>query len=461
MVVDAIFLGIGLVLIVGNAIFVAAEFSLVALDPATVGAKAEAGDPKAAKAHKALRNLSLQLSACQVGITLTTILLGYVAQAPLQRIFESWLDNTGMATAASVATAVALAFIVVNLMSMVFGELVPKNMALAEPIQAAALVSLPLRTFTVIFKPLIVGMNNAANWILKRFGVEAAEELSGARSATELSSLVRRSSEKGTLDVSTARLLTRSIGIGELTAVDIMTDRGRMNYLTTDATAADLVELSRTTGHSRFPVLADDMEEVRGFVSLRRAIAIPYERRAEVNITSSSLMTEAPRVPETLQLAPLLVRLREEGLQMAVVVDEYGGTAGIVTLEDAVEEIIGDVADEHDRRRTRTWVLATGERLVPGLMRPDEISREFGIDINDDGPWETLGGWIMAGLGKIPEVGDTYTEGDVVAIVEKMDGRRVATVRLITSTDEIAAEESAARGVNGEARDTTTAEGER
>lgn len=436
MLLDIILLLISIILLMGNAVFVAAEFSLVALDPATVDSKAKAGDPQAKKVSKALHNLSLQLSSCQVGITLTTILLGYVAQAPLQDLFERALGQTSMATAAAVATAAALAFVMVNALSMVFGELVPKNVALAEPLRAAAIVSFPLRAFTMIFKPIVVGMNGSANWILGRFGIEAAEELSGARSATELSALVRRSAEQGTLDVSTARLLTRSIDIGELTAVDVMTDRGRIAYLNAEASAADVVELARTTGHSRFPVVGDDMDDVRGLVNLRRAIAIPYERRADVNVTSSSLMSPAPRVPETLGLAPLLVRLREEGLQTAVVVDEYGGTAGIVTLEDAIEEIVGDVADEHDRRRARTRVLASGETIVSGLMRPDEVAREFGIDINDEGPWETVGGWIMAGLAKVPEVGDVYSDGDIVARVEKMDGRRVDAVRLTVADDE-------------------------
>ena len=169
---EFILLGIGLILIVGNALFVAAEFSLVALDPATVDDRARAGDTKAQSVNKALHNLSLQLSACQVGITLTTILLGYVAQAPLQNMFEGVFSNQGIATAASVGAAATLAFIVTNLSSMLFGELIPKNMALAEPLNTAALVSFPLRVFTTIFKPLIVVLNETANWILRRFGIE-------------------------------------------------------------------------------------------------------------------------------------------------------------------------------------------------------------------------------------------------------------------------------------------------
>lgn len=433
---DLVMMGLGVLLTLGTAIFVAAEFSLVALDPATVDSKAEAGDVRAKKVTKALHHLSLQLSSCQVGITITTILLGYVAQAPLQDLFVKLLGRTDLAYTAVLATGVIGAFIVVNLFSMVFGELVPKNMALAEPLRTASLVSLPLRAFTAVLKPVIVGLNNSANWILHRFGVEVAEELSGARSATELSALVRRSAEQGTLDVSTARLLTRSIDIGALTAVDVMTDRGRVRHLHADQTAADIIDLARSTGHSRFPVIGEDMDDIRGIVNLRRAIAVPFERRGEVIVTSSSLMIPVPRVPETLELAPLLVRLRASGSQVAVVVDEYGGVSGIVTLEDVIEEIVGDVADEHDRRRARSRVLATGETIVPGLMRPDEISREFHIEVPDDGPWETLGGWIMAGLGKIPDVGDEYTEDGITARVEKMDGRRVETVRLTVNIEQ-------------------------
>lgn len=435
MATEIILLGIGLILILGNALFVAAEFSLVALDPATIDDRARAGDTKAQSVNKALHNLSLQLSSCQVGITLTTILLGYVAQAPLQQLFERVFSNQGMATAASVGAAATLAFVITNLSSMLFGELIPKNMALAEPLSTAALVSLPLRIFTTVFKPLIVVLNETANWILRRFGIEPAEELSGARSATELSALVRRSADEGTLDVSTARLLVRSIDIGALTAVDVMTDRTRAVVLPADASAADVVALARQTGHSRFPVIGEDMDDIRGFVHLRRAVAVPYESRKDVPVTSSSLLVEATQVPETIELAPLLVQLRAEGLQMAVVVDEYGGTSGIVTLEDAVEEIVGDVADEHDRRRARTRIVAGGEWMIPGSMRPDEVAREMGLDIPEEGPWETVGGWMMARLGRMPEVGDAYVENGVRAVVEAMDGRRIEQIR-ISGVDE-------------------------
>ncbi|MDY5152970.1 Hemolysin, contains CBS domains [Actinobaculum suis] len=421
---------IGLLLTVGTGVFVAAEFSMVALDPAAVEAQAK-DDPKARRVAKRLKHLSLYLSACQVGITLTTILLGYVAQAPLTEIFARWLGHTGLAQTAALAIAAAGAFIIVNLFSMLFGELVPKNMALANSLHTAELVSKPLHWFTVLFKPIIIAFNNAANWLLRKFGIEPAEEASSARSATELGALVRQSAAAGTLEPSTAELLTASIGVGRLTAVDIMTDRGRVHYIPDTASAADVVALAAQTGFSRFPVTGEKgLDDIRGLVHLRRAVAVPYERRAEVAVTSSSLMSEAPVVPETMDLSNLLLELRDTGLQMAIVVDEYGGTSGIVSLEDAVEEIVGEIADEHDPDLEPGHRTGSGTWVVSGLVRPDELLKAAGVALPEDGPYETLGGLIMTKLGRLPAVGDQVRVDRVTLTVLSLDGRRVEEVEV-------------------------------
>ncbi|MFH5824105.1 hemolysin family protein [Georgenia sp. AZ-5] len=436
MLTEWLMVTLGVVLTAGTAVFVAAEFSLVALDPGTVEGRAAAGDRRAARVVRALKHLSLELSGAQVGITATTILLGYTAQSAIATLLTGPLGSAGLAEAAATATAVVLSLAVVNTFSMVFGELVPKNLALADPLATAGVVAPVQGLFTRVLRPVIQALNNSANWILRRFGVEAAEELSGGRSASELAALVRRSAEQGTLDVSTATLLTRSIGLGALTAVDVMTDRGRLHTLTREHTAADVVALARATGHSRFPIIGDDNDDIVGLVHLRRAIAVPYERRAEVPVASSSLMVDAPRVPETLALAPLLVQLRDSGLQMAVVVDEYGGTSGVVTLEDVVEEIVGDVADEHDRRRSGAHAGPGGTWVVPGVLRPDELAHQTGIVVPEDGPYETLGGLVMDRLGRIPRVGDRVRVRGVVLHVEQMDGRRVDRLRVWNEPEE-------------------------
>ena len=444
MVIKWLMIVLGVLLTAGTAVFVAGEFALVALDPSVVDARAQAGDKRAGRVAKALRHLSTLLSGAQVGITLTTILLGYTMQAALNQLLSQWLSPwLGQTLAATIAVVSAL--IVVNAFSMVFGELIPKNATLADPLAAAGFVTPFITGFTWLFRPLVDLLNGTANAILKRFGIEAAEEASGARSASELTALLRRSAEEGTLDRATARLLTRSIGVDELSAVDVMTDRGRIHWLEESSTAADLVALASQTGHSRFPVFGDSPDDVLGLVNLRRAIAVPYERRAQVPVTSSSIMTPAPRVPETMPLASLLVELRGYGeqeyfgLQMAIVVDEYGGTAGVVTLEDAVEEIVGEVSDEHDRRRAGIHLDSAGRWIAPGWSRPDEFTARTAIRIPDDGPYETLGGLVMNELGRIPQIGDEVTLPTCTILVDAMEGRRITRVRITPVEQELEA----------------------
>lgn len=444
MVIKWLMIVLGVLLTAGTAVFVAGEFALVALDPSVVDARAQAGDKRAGRVSKALRHLSTLLSGAQVGITLTTILLGYTMQAALNELLSQWLSPwLGQTLAATIAVVSAL--IIVNAFSMVFGELIPKNATLADPLAAAGFVTPFITGFTWLFRPLVNLLNGMANALLSRFGIEAAEEASGARSAGELTALLRRSAEEGTLEVSTARLLTRSLGVDELSAVDVMTDRGRIHWLEESSTAADLVALASQTGHSRFPVFGDSPDDVLGLVNLRRAIAVPYERRAQVPVTSSSIMTPAPRVPETMPLASLLVELRgygeqeSFGLQMAIVVDEYGGTAGVVTLEDAVEEIVGEVSDEHDRRRAGIHLDSAGRWIAPGWSRPDEVTARTAIRILDDGPYETLGGLVMNELGRIPQIGDEVTLSTCTILVDAMEGRRVTRVRITPVEQELEA----------------------
>ena len=422
-------IALGLLLTAGTALFVSGEFSLVALDPSTVETRAAEGDGRAATVRRALGRLSTLLSGAQVGITLTTILLGYTMQDALARLLGE-LMSTWLAQSAATGAAVVIALVVVNAFSMVFGELIPKNVTLADPMRTAGFVAPLLMAFTVVLKPVILLLNNTANLVLHRMGIEPAEEISGTRSAGELAALVRHSAEEGSLDPSTATLLTRSIGLGALTAVDVMTDRGRLHVLDEADTADAVVALARTTGHSRFPVIGEGADDVLGIVHLRRVIAVPYERRASVPVISSSLMTPAPRVPETMPLASLLVELRNQGSQMAVVVDEYGGTAGVVTLEDAIEEIVGDVADEHDRRRVGARSVASGDWLVPGWTRPDELASRTDLHVPDDGPYETLAGLVMTELGRLPRIGDTVTTPRAALTVEAMEGRRVTRLRV-------------------------------
>jgi CBS domain containing-hemolysin-like protein len=424
-----ILLFVGVLLTVGTALFVAAEFSLVALDRPTVQRAVDEVVPGARSVLASHRRLSTQLSVCQVGITLTTLVLGFLASPSVGTLLTGPLTSLGLGPAAVGPVAAALALVLATGFSMIVGEMVPKTLAISLPFATARVAAGPVRWFGVGAKPLIVILNAAANRTLRAVGVEPQEELSAARSPAELASLVRASAEAGTLDLGTARLVTASLGFGDRAAADVMTPRSRATPVDRTATASDVVRLARDTGHSRFPVLGADWDDVDGIVHVKKAVAVPFERRAEVPV--SALMEDAVLVPETLRLDPLLAQLRANGMQLAVVVDEYGGTAGVVTLEDLVEEIVGEVSDEHDRSQTTGRRLRDGSWTVPGLWRPDEVRSRIGAPVPDGPAYETVGGWAMAALGRVPRVGDTIPVAGWAVRVVDMDGLRVDRLRLV------------------------------
>src|SRR6476661_650855 len=417
--------GVGLT--IGTAIFVATEFSLVALDRPTVQKAVDEGDVRAEVVLGSLRRLSTQLSAAQVGITLTTLILGFLATPSLGVLLETPLSAVGLSGPTRDSVAAVLALVIATLFSMVFGELLPQFLGISAPLATAKVVAAPVRGFALVARPLIYVLNGSANLFLRALGITPREELSGARTPQELASLVRRSAQAGTLDASTARLVTKSLDFGEQTAADVMSPRARASSIERTATAEDVVRLARRTGHSRFPVTGEDWDDIDGVVHVKRAIAVPHERRDDVPV--SALMVPPLLVPETIRLDPLLLMLREHGLQLAIVVDEYGGTAGIVTLEDVVEEIVGEVSDEHDVFRTTGRELTDGSWTVPGLWRPDEVRDRLGAEVPDGPAYETTGGFVMAELGRIPVVGDTVSIPGWEITVLAMDGMRADRLR--------------------------------
>ncbi len=428
----------GAALTLGTAFFVASEFSLVAMDRPTVQRAVDGGDARARGVLTAMAQLSTMLSASQVGITVTTLALGYLANPSVGALLRGPLEWAGLGETAARSVAAATAALVATVFSMILGEMVPKTFALALPLETARLVATPVRWFGIAARPLIALLNGSANWVLRRLGVEPQEELSAARSPQELASLVRTSAEAGTLDRHTARLVTASLGFGEQTAADVMTPRSRATAVERTSTAEDVLDLARRTGHSRFPVLGDDWDDVEGVVHVKKAIAVPHDRRPDV--PASALMVAPVAVPETVRLDPLLLLLRGAGLQLAVVVDEYGGTSGVVTLEDVVEEIVGDVSDEHDRVQAAERRLPDGSWTVPGMWRPDEVLNRIGVEVPEGPTYETLGGFVMARLGRVPRAGDVVEVPGWRVRVADMDGLRVDRLRFEPDPDAAAAD---------------------
>ncbi|WP_137122764.1 hemolysin family protein [Segeticoccus rhizosphaerae] len=439
----------GVVLTAGTALFVAAEFSLVALDRPTVERARARGDQAAGPVLTSLRQLSTQLSAAQVGITLTTLVVGYLVEPSVGKLLEAPARAVGLPEGAVAPTSTTVALVLATAFSMVCGELLPQFLGISAPLQTAKVVAVPVRIFSVLTRPLIVLLNGSANLILKALHITPQEELSAARTPQELSSLVRRSAEAGTLEPGTARLVTRSLIFGEQTAADVMSPRVRCTAAPRTASAADVLLLARETGHSRFPVIGDDWDDIDGLVHVKRAIAVPHERRAEVPV--SALMTDPLLVPETIRLDPLLLLLRAAGFQLAVVVDEYGGTSGVVTLEDVIEEIVGEVSDEHDRGATTGRAMADGSWTVPGMWRPDEVRDQVGAPVPDGAAYETVGGFIMAALGRVPTVGDQVPVPGWIVRVTAMDGRRIDRLRFVPTDPTASLSRTRARD-DGQAR---------
>jgi CBS domain containing-hemolysin-like protein len=415
-------------LTLANAFFVAAEFSLVTVDRAAIDQAAQAGDRAARTVKRSLRELSFQLSGAQLGITLTALLTGYLAEPALSRLLRPVIgDHDTVNHIAALAIA--------SLFSMLFGELVPKNAALARPMPLARATAGPQRTFSRIFGWQIKLLNNSANFVVRRLGVEPQEELASARSPEELGLLAVLSARAGALPADTAMLLQRTIRFGEKRAAEAMTPRVDITALTAASTVADLLACARETGHSRFPVYESTVDLVTGVVTVIDGLAVPPVRRPTVTV--AEIAREPVYVPESLDLDGVLEVLQAAGAELAIVVDEYGGTDGLVTVEDLAEELVGEISDEYDAEPAAYEItVPEPERsvLVDGVLRADELAEATGFRL-PDGPYETLAGFIMARLGHIPVEGETVDEHGWQFTVIEVDRRRIEQVRVIRPVD--------------------------
>lgn len=421
------------ILTLGTAIFVAAEFSLTTLERSAVQANARRGGRRDAYIQEAHRTLSFQLSGAQLGISITTLATGYLAEPVLARWLRPPLAALGLSEPAAAGVALALALVIATSLSMVFGELVPKNLAVARPLQTARATAGPQLLFSRLFTLAIKATNGTANLILKRLGIEPADRLTSARSPRELASLVRNSARSGALDPNTATLVEGSLRFGALTAAELMTPRSKIVSLQAGDTVADLAAAAIDTGFSRFPVVAGDLDAPVGIVHVKQVFAVAPADRATTPVTT--VAEPAAVVPSTLDGDAVMEQIQANGLQAALVVDEYGGTAGMVTMEDLIEEIVGDVRDEHDDA-TPDVVAAGGGWQVSGLLRIDEVAKATGYRA-PEGSYETIGGLVLQELGHIPAAGETveltaFDPDQLSAIpprwlarVVRMDGRRI------------------------------------
>jgi len=377
------------------------------------------------------RALSFHLSGAQLGVTLVSIMLGFIAEPTIAHVIEPALEGPlGEKTAAGVSIAIALAL--ATTLSMVAGELIPKKLVIARPVRAALALALPLRAFSVLFAPVIKVANGTANWLARRLGVEPQEELASVRSLEELELVFRTANEEGELPTPSLALLTKSIRFGEKTVADVLVPRVDIEALAVDDTVADLAVRAGDTGHSRFPVYGVDLDDIVGVVHVKNVFALRADARRTTPV--NQIMAEPFVTPETRDLESLLTELRAVGTHLAVVVDEYGGTAGIVTVEDLLEEIVGEIDDEHDPA-TVPVTSAAGTWVLAGTLHHDEVLEACGFEM-PDGEFETLAGFLLDRLGHVPIEGETVTVDGWSFEIAEMDRHRIAVVRAVARSDE-------------------------
>ncbi|WP_234542850.1 hemolysin family protein [Streptomyces shenzhenensis] len=417
--------------------FVAAEFSLTTVERGELERAVERGERGAAGALQAVRNLTFQLSGAQLGITVTNLVVGMLAEPSIAKLLAGPLEAVGIGPSAASSLALVIGTALSTVFLMVVGELVPKNWAISSPLAVARRVGNAQRWFSAAFRPFITHLNNTANRLVRRLGVEPAEELASARGPQELAALARHSARQGALEPDTAELFVRTLNLADLTAENVMTPRVQVVALELRATCEDVANATRATGLSRFPVYRDSLDSVVGTAHIKDVLTMPAEERARVRV--AQVMREPLLVPESLTVDRLLDRLGGRRT-MAVVIDEYGGTAGVATLEDIVEEVVGEVRDEHDPHETPDLAPAgadaTGRALysADGAARMDQLAR-VGLRA-PEGPYETLAGLVAAELGRIPETGDGVEVAGWRLDVVDASGRRAARVLLHAPLDD-------------------------
>lgn len=427
-------LGLSLVvgLIVANGLFVAVEFSLVSVRRPQVEELRAAGDRRARLVMRELSKLSFALSSAQFGITATSLLVGYIAEDAIgDTVIRPLLEAAGLPEQAALGIALTGAFLVSTISQMVFGELFPKNLAISRPLGVALAVTPFTSAFGWLFGPVIRVFDSAARVITERvFRVEVTEELEGGHSLDELARIIAASGDDGSLTEEQALLLRRAVELGDRRVSEVMIPRPDVVWLHADDSLAELREVARRTGHSRFPVYGQHEDDVLGSVHIKDVIGVDPDAYATTSV--ASVMVPIMAVPEVELLRQLLPDLRREQRTSALVVDEYGGTAGIVTLEDVLEELVGDIEDEFDPVARQVRRVGPGRSLVGAGLRVDRVEELLGEAL-PEGDYETVAGFVLDRLGHIPEPGEAVRYGGLELLVTRVEGMRITEVAVTRS----------------------------
>jgi CBS domain containing-hemolysin-like protein len=404
---------------------VAVEFALVRARRTRLEAMARTGDRLARTALKATGRLSNLLSASQLGITIASLALGWLAESAFEGVLHGLFSHIPLPLSAAVQVGViaTTAIAVVTFLHVVFGELAPRSMALSHPEEVARWLAPPLIFFEKIVRPFTWTLNVSANAVLKVFGQKAYHSEEGVHSPEELRMLVEQSQESGALEAADADMLEGVFEFSEKNAKKVMTPRTEIDAIPHDAKLADVLAIVEESGRSRYPVYEETLDNIVGLILTRDLIPVLQHRPA--TFSPMTIMRPIHVVPGSREVEEVLADFKRLKEHMAVVLDEYGGTAGLVTMEDLLEEIVGEILDEYDEAPEVPARENADTVIVPGSSDISELNSRFGLSVPEEGNYTTIGGFVFGKLGRLPAVGDRVTAGNAVFTVREMDHRRI------------------------------------
>jgi magnesium and cobalt exporter, CNNM family len=420
-----------LVLLLANGFFVGAEFALVAARRSRIEHMAGSSD-RADMTLKSLRELSLMLAGAQLGITMCSVGLGFVAEPAVAALLEDAIHTLVELPPTLLHTiAFVIAITIVTFLHMVVGEMAPKNIAITDPERTALWIAIPFRGFVNVFRPFVLMLNALANAGTRLFGVSPTEERREAATPEELGALIEESAREGLIEKPTHRLLSGAIEFGQRDAAAVMVPRPEMVAARLETTPAELEGIVRDSGHTRIPLYAEDLDHVVGFFHAKDLLRVGSGERERP--LARALVRQMLVVPESRRIRPLLADMQRERKHCALVIDEHGGTSGMVTIEDVVEELVGEIQDEYDVRELGVEHLAPDRYLVPGTLRIDEAAQHLGVEL-PEGDYETVAGFLMDRLGRIPRRRDAVEHDGWRLRIRAMNRRRVVQVLIERST---------------------------
>ncbi len=420
---------IAIVLVVFNGFFVAVEFAYTASKRAPLEEMSANGSRLARWAIRSMDELPVTFAGAQLGVAAMSLGLGFVIEESLESAFHDLFERF-LPKGSVTAVSLIVALLIVSFVHNVFGEMAPKNATISAPEKAALLLAAPFRAYVTLFRPIILALSGTAGGVLRLFGVRTKSSVETIHSAEDIAALVQTIGAGQIIDPGSSQLLSSALSFQETSVSEVMVPRPDLVALPVSDSAGTFEAKMVATGHSRIPTYGDSLDDIRGFVHAKDLIAVPSDRIDEP--MGEDLIRNVPVVPESTSVAPVMEMMRSEGVHMAIAIDEHGSVAGLVTLEDIAEEIVGEIRDEHDIRETMEVRPAGKNRyLVAGQTRADRLA-DLGVDI-EDGEYETVGGFIMTDLGRIPVRGDRVVVGPNEMVVRRMDGRRVREVVLTLS----------------------------